>query len=186
MRCDCLVRPLWTWLSNQPDTTSWRKVICHQPPHLAGRSITSLDIDELTCKGRTFAATVFIKPDIKIRGSEVTKDRGLRVVWYVATREDVAGFKATLRNTNGSLVSEQVVPYNKREYVFRDLGPTEKYQLCFVAVDSLGSDRQSYKSQCDYVGPVGSGSSLNEWQISKLFTLFLCLCLSILSVISEM
>lgn len=161
----------------------WQNVTCHQPPHLASRSVVSLDIDELTCKGRTFATSVFVKPDIKIRGSEVLKDHGLRVVWYVATREDVAGFKATIRSSNGSVFAEQEVPYNKREYVFRDLEPKEKYQLCFVAIDSLGTERLSYKSQCDLIGPVGAAPGLNMYKFSGVLTFLLCLCITILSVI---
>lgn len=176
------MRPLWTWLSNQPSVSSWDKVICHQPPHLEGRSITSLDIDELTCKGQHFDKSVIIKPDIKVRGSEVLKDHGLRVVWYVATREDVAGFKARLKYTNGTLATEREVPYDKREYVFRDLEPKEKYHLCFVAVDSLGTEREAFDSQCNYVGPVGTAFSLNVRSISGFLVILLCLCIS-LSVI---
>ena len=182
MYCDCLVRPLWTWLSNQPNISSWDKVLCHQPPHMEGKSVTSLDIDELSCKGQNFEKVVLNKPDIKIRGSEVLKDHGLRVVWYVATREDVAGFKARLKYTNGTLATEQEVPYNKREYIFRDLEPKEKYQLCFVAVDSLGSEREAFSSQCNYVGPVGTASSLNVQSISGFLVIFVCLLVS-LSVI---
>lgn len=180
MVCDCHLRPLWTWLSNQPNTTLWDNVLCHLPPILAGRRVTSLDIDELTCMGKTFEAVSLIKPDIKIRGSEILKDHGLRVVWYVATREDVAGFKATLRNVSGTLVAEEEVPYNKREYVFRNLEPKEIYNLCFVAIDSRGNERGVYESQCSVVGPVGGTQRLYMYSFSEIFVLLLCLCATFL------
>uniref|UniRef100_A0A2L2YLK1 Insulin-like growth factor-binding protein complex acid labile subunit n=1 Tax=Parasteatoda tepidariorum TaxID=114398 RepID=A0A2L2YLK1_PARTP len=153
--CNCHIRPLRVWISNQPDISAWNPVACHQPTWLEGRGIPTLDLEELNCKGMTQKAELPVKPDIKIRGSEVLKDHGLRVVWYVATREDVAGFKATLRNKTGILVTQQEMSYNDREYVFRDLEAEEKYELCLTAVDSLGSERQAFKSQCTEVGPVG-------------------------------
>ncbi|GFT60370.1 hypothetical protein TNCV_4971391 [Trichonephila clavipes] len=179
LQCDCHLRPLRSWMSNQPNTSLWNDVTCHLPSHLTGQSLTAMSIDDFLCQDKIYAAEeVIIKPDIKIRGSEVLKDHGLRVVWYVATREDVAGFKAELRNLTGILVTEEVVPYNKREYIFRDLEPDEVYQLCFKAVDSLGAEREAFESQCTTVGPVGGAMRVKN----SLFGAFLPILITIVIV----
>lgn len=95
------------------------------------------------------------------------------MVWYVSTREDVAGFKATLRNTSGSVIVEEDVPYDKREHVFRSLEAEEVYQLCFKAVDSLGTEREGYESQCIEVGPVGRGGMVETQPIYFVMTVLI-------------
>ncbi|GIY61161.1 protein artichoke [Caerostris darwini] len=175
LSCDCHLRPLRLWMSNQPNTSQWDGVTCHEPTYLMDRSLPSLTLDDLTCKNRVFEKEgIPIKPDLQIRGSEILKDHGLRVVWYVVTREDVAGFKAVLRNMTGIQVVEEIVPYDKREYVFRDLEPDEEYQLCFRAMDSLGTEREAFETQCTIVGPVGGARRLSSSLLGMILPLLIC------------
>lgn len=122
------------------------------------------------------------RPDLKFRGFERVSDSEVRVVWFVVTREDVAGFKATVFKSTGETATEITVPYNTRQTVIGNLDGSEIYRLCFTALDSQGAERNSFSSQCDRFGPLrknasnGSTPSIIVIILGLLSTLAMSIC----------
>ncbi|XP_072144216.1 uncharacterized protein conv [Dermacentor andersoni] len=163
LNCDCRVKYLRQWLGHNPQATEWNDVVCHSPHHLHRRHLADVSPDVLECltdeeraiKGEEDGSLV----DLKFRLVDSPSKRAIRFAWYVATKEDVSGFRAIVSDVStSSLMSETDIPYRYREYTIDGLESSVEYRLCLVALDSTGEARVLPMRQCRTVTPVGAAT----------------------------
>ncbi|KAL1468394.1 hypothetical protein MTO96_025467 [Rhipicephalus appendiculatus] len=163
LTCDCHVKYLRQWLSHNPQATEWHSVVCHSPNHLHKQTLVDVSPDLLDClsdeerelKGDDDGSAV----DLKFRVVDSPSKRTIRFAWYVATKEDVSGFRAIVSDVlTSSLTSETDIPYRYREYTIDGLESSVEYRLCLVALDSTGEARGLPMRQCRTVTPVGAAT----------------------------
>lgn len=185
LTCDCRVKYLRQWLSHNSQATEWNSVICDSPQHLHRRRLIEVTPDVLECltdeeraeQGDDDGAAV----DLKFRVVDSPSRKTIRFAWYVATKEDVSGFRAIVSDVpTSSLTSETDIPYRYREYSIDGLEPSTEYRLCLVALDSTGEARRLPHRQCRTVKPVGAASRTAPFSV-LFFVVVLGLATKILS-----
>ena len=92
-----------------------------------------------------------ITPDVTFRllGEKERKNmKGLDLLWYVTTEEDVGSFEISVQNmTSGKSVIRENLSYTYRAKSFPDL-PTGKYHVCINTQDTENNFRPTQRGQC--------------------------------------
>ncbi|XP_059473755.1 chondroadherin-like protein [Neocloeon triangulifer] len=149
LECSCLLRPVVRWLQGQSDPAPWDTVTCATPNFLQGRAVASLPEDKLTCLKPPKQQRLRITPDVAYRSVTRTRDGGVKMVWYVPTRQDIGNFQIIVRDKNTQdNVYEKEVPYNVRSDEIPPLQTGGDLQVCILAKDSDGQIRIWRENQC--------------------------------------
>ena len=161
--CDCRLRPLQYWLSgvNQTERDLWSKTTCHEPRHLFGQPLASVDDESLTCGRNVEKAKYSIVEDVRFRDVS-SLGNSITYYWFVQTRQDVSDFSVELRPMlkqkpgqtarQPDLVSPPVlskdVGYGLRMDRIDGIDQPTKYFVCIRARTSLGYLRPWKPNQC--------------------------------------
>ncbi|XP_065336197.1 protein artichoke-like [Cloeon dipterum] len=171
LECNCLLRPVVRWLLGQIEPTPWNTVTCVTPNFLQGRSVSNVPEDKLTCLKPPKQQRLRITPDVAYRSVNKAKDGGIKMIWYVPTRQDIGNFQIIVRDKDTQDdIFEKEVPYTMRSDTIPPLPSGGNLQVCVLAKDSEGQLRLWRDSQCRSLKSLTSSAE----SLSKLhFALFM-------------
>ncbi|KAL1132779.1 hypothetical protein AAG570_010731 [Ranatra chinensis] len=155
LTCDCHLRPLRRWLLEDPSRiTSWSNIKCSYPNILNGTRLIEANENDMYCIGHDENENeeYDTTPDLKFR--EVKKGNGKwTFTWYVTAKQDIADFKVIIRDpSNGGMkegrLVQKALPYNARSAVLNKVPKSRRLEICVVALDSEGFERDLHNLQC--------------------------------------
>ncbi|KAF4522691.1 hypothetical protein B566_EDAN012708 [Ephemera danica] len=120
-----------------------------------------------TCLLRPVVRWLQSRGDFRPWDSVTLKDAGVKLTWYVSTRQDVGDFQIIVRDKDTQdTILEREVPYTARSDTLPPLPRKQNLQLCLLARDSQGNVRVWRDNQCITLDQTSSATTLT---ITTLF-----------------
>uniref|UniRef100_A0A2S2R5K6 Chaoptin n=1 Tax=Sipha flava TaxID=143950 RepID=A0A2S2R5K6_9HEMI len=188
IECDCALIPVKRMLNLKlnPDP-QWTNITCVQLLTSEVSYISDLSDNELICDTSIeddddiFVATT----DVKFRGVKKSGSGYIKIDWLVLqNKEDIADF---IIFTGGNKLEERnsskLIPYNLRSQTIKNSFIRGSTNLCILAKDSFGVERQMKKGQCiniEELGPLALNSANQSSKKNYLFNSMFLLLIAII------
>ncbi|XP_050530520.1 chaoptin isoform X1 [Daktulosphaira vitifoliae] len=173
LECDCTLIPIKRLLNSKLTVDPyWSNITCSKLLSSELSYVRNLNENDLVCDvpidndDGTFTST----PDIKIRGLKKIGSSNLKIDWLVLqNKEDIADFIIFSGSSKtGERSFSKYVPYNLRSQTIRPIFIKKSSNICLLARNSFGQERQIKKAQCVDINDLGPWSvnngSYNETQ----------------------
>uniref|UniRef100_A0A0A9XJQ4 Leucine-rich repeats and immunoglobulin-like domains protein 3 n=1 Tax=Lygus hesperus TaxID=30085 RepID=A0A0A9XJQ4_LYGHE len=183
INCDCRLRPLKRWILDETSrAVDWVDVKCHIPTSLANKSLLEIDEEQLSCgeAGSEGNEDYDTTPDVKFREIQRDSSGKISLTWYVTAKEDIADFALLVKGRNTfdnqeSTLLKKNLAYSTRSAVLSNF-PSENgpLELCIVAIDSEGQEREPHNLQCRSLDAERHTASSATVAVRSLFVTTFC------------